>query len=371
MTTTCSKSEQKSPLDLHFRTIVLGPSLDQNGGMATVQKLILEYNPCQFKLQHICTHDEGSIFHRGIVFANALIIFTKELLLKRVDLVHIHVSERGSVLRKILLILLSLAFRQPVLIHTHGAEFEPFFRQLPIWAQKILSFIFCQCDAFIVLSKSWQKFYTSQLGLNPEKVFTLPNAVKLPSQIPNRSTSAPIKLVFCGRVGHRKGAFDLLQALTYLPADQRAMTQLMIAGDGDLEQGQYLSKHLKVSHHVTFLGWLSPQQRDDLLAKADIFVLPSYHEGLPVAILEAMAWGLPIVTTPIGGIPEVIVSNQNGLLVEPGNVQQLSKCIQLLIEDKQLRLSLGKAARETAESFDAKIYGDRLANIYNTVLQAH
>ena len=371
MTSTDNKSQQKNVSNLNVQALMLGPSLEQNGGMATVQKMILGYELNHFDLRHICTHDEGSIFHRGIIFAKALMTFTKELLLRRVDLVHIHISERGSVLRKILLVLLALAFHKPILIHTHGAEFEPFFNQLPKWAQKILYFIFQKCDAFIVLSKSWQNFYISQLGLNPDKVFVLPNAVKLPSIVPVRSTSAPIKLVFCGRIGARKGAFDLVQALTYLTDDQKAMTQLMMAGDGDLEQGHSLSEQLHLSEQVTFLGWLSPQKRDQLLAHADIFILPSYNEGLPVAILEAMAWGLPIITTPIGGIPEVIIPNQNGLLVEPGNVQQLSKAIQLLIEDPQLRRSLGEAARETAKSFDASTYGDRLATIYDVVLQAH
>lgn len=371
MTSTDNKSQQKNVSNLNFQALILGPSLEQNGGMATVQKMILEYELNQFNLQHICTHDEGSIFHRGIVFAKALMTFTQELFLRRVDLVHIHISERGSVLRKILLVLLSLAFHKPILIHTHGAEFESFFSQLPKWAQKTLSAIFQKCDAFIVLSKSWQKFYVSQLGLNPDRVFTLPNAVKLPLIVPIRSNSTPIKLVFCGRIGARKGAFDLVQALTYLTDDQKAMTQLMMAGDGDLEQGQHLSEQLDLSHHVTFLGWLSPQERDELLAHADVFILPSYNEGLPVAILEAMAWGLPIITTPIGGIPEVIIPNQNGLLVEPGNIQQLSKAIQLLIDDQQLRHSLGKAARETAKSFDASTYGERLENIYDAVLQAH
>ena len=111
-------------------------------------------------------------------------------------------------------------------------------------------------------------------------------------------------------------------------------------------------RRLRLSGNVRFLGWVGPEQRDQILKEADIFILPSYNEGLPMAILEAMAWGLPIITTPVGGIPEVLIQGQNGLLVEPGNVNQLSKSIQYLMQDMALRQSMGKCSRETAKSFD-------------------
>jgi glycosyltransferase involved in cell wall biosynthesis len=371
MATISSESKTKGAIEKQLHVLLLGPSLEQNGGMAAVQNLILSRTLFSFKFEHICTHDEGSLAHRGRIFAKALALFIEKLWFGRADLVHIHVSERGSVLRKVLLILLTFAFRQPILIHTHGAEFQPFFLKLPILGQKILIRIFRQCDGFIVLSESWQNFYISQLCLKPERVFILPNAVELPTQVFSRMISTGINLVFCGRVGHRKGAFDLIQAFALLSADQGASVQLAIAGDGDLDQAQQMAEDFNISDHVSFLGWVSSQQRDQVLSSADIFVLPSYNEGLPMAILEAMAWGLPIITTPVGGIPEVVISHQNGLLVEPGDIQQLSKAIQLLVEDKTLRLSLGKAARKTAESFDARTYGDRLAHIYNLILKAH
>jgi glycosyltransferase involved in cell wall biosynthesis len=364
-----SEPKTEGSVEKQLHVLLLGPSLEQNGGMAAVQNLILSRTLFSFSFEHICTHDEGSLAHRGRIFAKALASFVQKLWFRRVDLVHIHVSERGSVLRKTLLILLAFAFRQPVLIHTHGAEFQPFFLKLPILGKRILIRIFRQCDGFIVLSESWQNFYISQLCLKPERVFILPNAVELPPQVFPRMISTSMNLVFCGRVGRRKGAFDLIQAFALLSADQRAFAQLAIAGDGDLDQAQQIAEHFNISDRVSFLGWVSPEQRDQVLSSADIFVLPSYNEGLPMAILEAMAWGLPVITTPVGGIPEVVIPHQNGLLVEPGDVQQLSKAMQLLIEDKALRLSLGKAARKTAESFDARTYGERLADIYELVLK--
>lgn len=371
MKTKFNRFQKKSSLKSYYQALILGPSLGQNGGMATVQNLILAHAPSQYTLRHICTHDEGSALHRGIIFIRAIASFLRSLLFKKVDIVHIHVSERGSVLRTVLLTILSFIFHRPVVLHAHGAEFKSFFSKMPGWVQNIISGIFGQCDGFIVLSDFWQNFYISQLGLTPERVFTLPNAVELPSEIPCRQNSSPINLVFCGRVGHRKGAFDLLQAFAGLPPHLKACARLTVAGDGEIEQGQFLADRLGLSDHVTFLGWINPSQRDQILANANIFILPSYNEGLPLAILEAMAWGLPPITTPVGGIPEVVVPNQNGLLVAPGNVQQLSKAIRYLLEDAELRLKLGKSARATAESLDIRTYTHRLGHIYDRVLQCY
>lgn len=371
MTSTFNSFQKKSSLKPCCQALILGPSLEQNGGMATVQNLILTHAPSQYTLRHICTHDEGSALHRGIIFLRAITTFLRLLLSRKVEIVHIHVSERGSVLRTVLLTILSFTFRRPVVLHAHGAEFKPFFLKMPGWVQNIISDIFGQCDGFIVLSKFWQDFYISQLGLIPERVFTLPNSVELPPEIPCRQNSTPVNLVFCGRIGHRKGTFDLLQAFAELPSHLKACAHLTIAGDGEIEQGHLLVDRLGLSDHVTFLGWINPSQRDQMLANANIFILPSYNEGLPLAILEAMAWGIPPIATPVGGIPEVVVPNQNGLLVAPGNVQQLSKAIQYLLEDPELRLKLGKSARATAESLDIKTYTDRLGRIYDRVLQRY
>ncbi len=100
-----------------------------------------------------------------------------------------------------------------------------------------------------------------------------------------------------------------------------------------------------------------------------MFILPSYNEGLPLAILEAMGWSLPIISTPVGGIPELVISHKNGLLVTPGNIKQLSSAMELLIENENLRLFLGSNARKNVEPLDIKNCSIRLADIYNSLSQ--
>lgn len=352
-----------------LKIAMIGASLEQNGGIATVEKIILKYAPSDIEIQHISTHDEGSITHRLMVFGKALGKLLYRLLSRKTDIVHIHLSDGGSLLRKSMIALIAFWFHKPVLMHAHGAEFHSTYSQLPQWTKQCLSDIFRRCNGFIVLSNTWKDFYVLNLGLNPQQVFVLPNPTELPLQTPQRLNVRKVTLLFCGRIGQRKGAFDLIKAFAKLPERQQNCSELILAGDGEVEQGQKLVESLNLEKHINFLGWLNSEQRDKLLARADVFVLPSYNEALPMAILEAMGWGLPIISTPVGGIPELVIPNKNGLLVSPGDVQQLSEAMQTLIENETLRLFLGNAARASVTPFDVRNYSCQLAEIYRQALQ--
>ncbi|MBD2099689.1 glycosyltransferase family 4 protein [Leptolyngbya sp. FACHB-261] len=351
-----------------LRILMLGASLDQNGGIATLEKLILKHTPSNIEIQHVTSHDEGSILHRVIVFTKALLALLWRLLRRDVDLVHIHLSDGGSLLRKAMLTLLASLFRIPVLMHANGAEFHFTYASLPKGAQQCLSSIFRQCRGFIAVTQLWKDYYITNLGLNEEQVFVLPNPAELPAQVPNRTGVTKIKLIFCGRIGQRKGAFDLIRAFAQLPDELKQNSQLILAGDGEIEEGQQLAITLNVQNSITFLGWVNAETRDALLTEADVFILPSYNEGLPLALIEAMGWGLPVITTPVSGIPELVTSTENGLLVEPGDIQQLSEAMQALIKDEALRLALGSAARKTVAPLDVKNFFCRLTEIYRLVV---
>ncbi len=352
-----------------LKILMVGSSLEQNGGIATFEKLILKHASTDIEIRHITSHDEGSIVHRLIIFGQALINLLGRLLFQKTDIVYLQISEGGNLLRKSIITLIAFLFRKPVLMHAHGAEFHLTYSRLPEWAKQLLSGIFCRCSGLIVLSNTWKDYYVLNLGLNPQQVFVLPNPVELPAEIPQRLNINRVTLLFCGRVGERKGTFDLINAFANLSAEQKNCAQLIIAGDGDIEQGRKLVENLNLTEYITFVGWVNSEQRDKLLAKADVFLLPSYNEGLPMAILEAMSWGLPVISTPVGGIPELITSNENGLLVEPGDIQQLSVAMQSLIINEELRLILGRTARERVMPLDIKIYLNSLLDIYRSVLK--
>ena len=356
---------QHNPLKI----IMLGPGLEVKGGISRNEKLFIDYAPPEVEICHISTKEDGSSLLKVRVFLFALVELVWKLTWSKIDLVHIHGSHRGSAFRQAMLTLLVLIFRKPIILQTHASEFHIFYANLaPIW-QKMLAWSFSKCDRFIVLSKSWQEFYTTNLGLAPEQVTLLYNPVEVPSQVSPPSNTLPLKFLFLGRIGERKGTFDLIKAFALLSEGEKTNSQLIIAGDGEVEAARNLVESLNIAHQSTFPGWIDTEERDRLLAQGNVFVLPSYNEGLPLSMLEAMAWGLPVIVTPVGGISEIINDGENGLLVEPSNVEQLSAAMKSLIANEDLRVSLGAKGRKSVIPLDIKNYWLSFLNIYHSALQ--
>ncbi|BAY17458.1 group 1 glycosyl transferase [Anabaenopsis circularis NIES-21] len=351
-----------------MRILMLGESLDRQGGIVSVEKLMLQQAPTEIQIRHLPTLPNGSTLRKILVFSQALGILCWRLLQQEADIVHIHVSERGSAFRQAITTMIAWLLRKPVILHTHSADFHIFYAHLPKSIKAMLSWVFSKSTRFIVLSTSWKNYYIDHLGLNAEQVCVLSNPVKFPTKVAQRIIAKKVNFLFLGRIGQRKGAFDLIQAFAAMPDENKQNAELIIAGDGDTEQAKNLVEELQLSDCINILSWVNEQQRDTLLAKADVFILPSYNEGLPMALLEAMSWELPVITTPVGGIPELVIPNQNGLLVEPGKIQELSIAMQHLINNPELRQSLGHNARESVRSFDVNQYMNYLSKIYDSIL---
>lgn len=350
-----------------IKVLMLGPSLNHQGGMASVEKLLVAHITDGIQVQHISTYEEGSALHRFWIFQRALYQLLAKLWKKEVDVIHVHFSERASVFRAVIWILLARLFRKPIVMHSHGCEFHTFYAATPKLAKQLINWSFQQSACFIALSDSWQNYYITHCKLSSKNVVVLINPVKLPMQVPDRRDVKVVNFVCLGRVGQRKGSFDLIRAFANLSIEQQQRAKLLLAGDGEVEEAQKLADNMGIATHVECLGWLSAQSCSQLLAKSDVFVLPSYAEGLPMAMLEAMGWGLPVLSTPVGGIPEVLISNQNGILVNPGNIQELTEAMQLLLENEDLRINFGQSARKQVEPLNIEDYRSRLGNIYRSI----
>ncbi|MEM9948142.1 MAG: glycosyltransferase family 4 protein [Cyanobacteria bacterium P01_D01_bin.36] len=364
-----------------LNVLQVGPSLDQKGGMASVEILIVKEaanahsraenegrGSAPAVVTHLCTHDEGSVLHRVSVFASSLFKYVRLLSTDCPDLIHMHVAERGSVWRKLLLLMIAKPFNTKVIFHTHGCQFHDFHENLPAVLRTVVNRLLQQADGYIMLSQSWKDYYVKACGLEAAEVIVLPNPAEMPDTVPNRVGAATVRFAFLGRIGQRKGAFDLIRAFASMPTELRERGELLMAGDGDEEGARALSAELGVAERVKFLGWINPAERNQLLQRANAFVLPSYNEGLPMAMLEAMAWALPTISTPVGGIPEFLDDGETGYLVEPGDVEKLAYSMERLIGDEGLRLRLGEQARVRVKPLDIKLYYDQLIEIYRSVV---
>lgn len=200
----------------------------------------------------------------------------------------------------------------------------------------------------------WDKCRVSHLGVDVARFDT-------PARIP---TDRPLSLLCVGRLVAAKGQHVLLAALRRLH-DRGHPATLTLIGDGpDRASLEREARRLALTRHVTFAGARNHDAVREAYRAADAFVLPSFAEGLPVVLMEAMASRLPCVTTWITGVPELITPERDGLLVAPGDVRALALALERLADDPALRRRLGEAARErVVAAFEAEASVVRFAHL--------
>jgi len=247
----------------------------------------------------------------------------------------------------------------------HGSTFQPFYAGAGIF-RAVIRRLLNRNDLVICLSPQWFDFFSNLVPAAKLKI--LNNPVPAAVGIIAKKDNDIMNFLFLGRIGNRKGVFDLVKAVSLLPPELRRLTRLTIGGNGEVQKLQDLIKTLSVEDCVTYAGWVDGQLKTELLAAADVYILPSYNEGLPVSILEAMAYGLPVISTPIGGIPEVVREGINGFLVEPGNTQEIADRIGKMVNSRELAAEMGKASLQTVKPFMADSVFPELDTIYASLL---
>jgi glycosyltransferase involved in cell wall biosynthesis len=349
-----------------LRVLMLGPALEVRGGISAVERALIGALPRHVTVRHVATMREGSKAAKLGAFVRALAATWQGTgRAERPDVVHIHFASRASSVRKMALARLALARGCRVVMHAHGGGYAEYWQSLSPRKKSSNLKILKSANALIVLGEGWRRFFAG-IGVPEERIVVLPNPVALPAALPARLGASPVTFVYLGLVSEAKGAFDLVEAVARMNADARSRIRLVMAGNGELEGlKKRISRH-GIAGSVEVRPWLSAPERDALLASAEAFVLPSYTEGLPMALLEAMAWGLAPLATPVGAIPEVLEHERNGLLTPPGDVEALSRALERLL-DRELRAALGRAARRRVEPLAVERYAERLVRLYEAV----
>ncbi len=353
------------PPDGRVRVLQFGPSLQVRGGISSVEQLICDYLPPYVSIRHVPTMEDGSAIAKASVFARAVQVLRRSLESLDPTIVHIHIASRGSTLRKVILAEMVARAGRPLVLHAHGSEFDLFHRKLPAAVRRNVNRTLQRANVFITLSTQWRDFYVEECEISPSQIVVLPNPVRVPAEVPDRAGRETVQFLHLGRLGERKGSYDLVNAFAGLPEGLRNRARLVLAGDGDVEGVRKLAEPL--GSQVEVHSWINTAERDRLLAQSDVFALPSRAEGVPMALLEAMANGLPSITSPVGGIPDVFRNGLDGILVTPGDIEQIRAAMARLIADDPARQAAGRTARERARAFDVHVYARRLADIYQRI----
>lgn len=314
-----------------------------NGGISSVIRSYEEDGLYDGLVYHrVVSHKGNSKFEDLWLFVVSIFQVFKLSLNSNKVIYHCHMSYNGSFWRKLTFLLLSKITRSKCIVHLHGSEFKEFYKKSS-WLRKQLIYILIhQSDRFVVLSEGWSSYVKEITGVEPAVV---PNYIRVP-KIEEPFQSERSGLLFLAGFIPRKGIYDLLHAYSHLHTHEK----LHLCGAGEDDKVLALIRALNIEDRVILHGWVDRMQKFHLLNSCSIFVLPTYNEGLPLSMLEAMACRTAVITTPVGAIPEVIQDGVNGILVEPGNIEQLVKAISYLLSDKKVCKRLTDSAFTQYES---------------------
>jgi glycosyltransferase involved in cell wall biosynthesis len=349
--------------------VIIGPSPESKGGIASV---IASYRDAglfnKWPIVFLPTHVEAGKWGKLSCALLALSRFVRLLLQRQVGLLHVHVARRNSFWRKAVFMQLAFMAGCPVLIHLHSGGFPAFYAdECGTLKQRLVRYFLKHAAGLIVLTPSWQAAYTP---FSPKAIHVLPNFVPFSATPPDNSDKP--SLIFLGRLTQEKGVFDLFQAVAKL-TEQHPELMVRLGGEGDRSEVDPILQDLNITQHIQLEGWVDGDKKAQLLKSGGIFVLPSYVEGLPMGILEAMSAGLPVVATRVGGVPDIIEHDVNGLLVEPGDVADLALQLDRLLSDTTLRNRLALSGQQTVkEQYSVEAVMPMLEKVYSSFnIQSH
>lgn len=339
------------------KVLVVSTSRKTRGGIAAVLKLYEQSSMWhRYRCRWIETHRDGSIIRKLWYFGTAFIVYL--FVLPFYDIVHFHFALSTSANRKYIFFKIAKLFGKKTIIHVHcGTQIDD------MWNDAIQT-MFEQCDCGIVLSENLLPRIESHIGKSGKmKVVYNPCPI-----ISDRKKYVQTDVIlFSGTLFEAKGYKDLLFAFAKV-AKQHPEWKVVFAGNGEIEQAKKLANELGIQEQVSFLGWVSGEVKHKAFSEAKVLCLPSYAEGFPMAVLDAWAYGLPVIATPVGGLPDVAQEGKNMLLFQPGDVTTLATKLDLIMNDDALR---AKLAREScflaSQRFNLTTITEQVADIYSTL----
>ncbi len=258
-----------------------------------------------------------------------------------------------------------------MVVHIHGGNYMTA-KTIPAVLNGMLRKVFSWNVPFIVLSEKERETVKKRFGA--KNVHILPNTVDLNEAMrferPGKMKNEPLVLGYIGRIEPNKGMTELMEACRQL-LKNGVPYQLLIAGK-EQKTGEFLPLFEQLPEGCfRYVGVVSGKKKSDFLKMVDVFMLPSYFEGLPISLLECMSFGAVPVVTPVGSIPEVVEKGVNGLFIKVRDSLSIVDAVQSLNNDRKLLCKLSKNARETIfTQFSPENYVEKLNWIYENILSA-
>jgi len=353
---------------------IVAPDGQAGGGMGRVKDYIVEsrHNGASgIRFEPLVTRDGRGFAVSIWLTIRAVLLIWWMRITGRLAFVHVNFGDRASAVRKGFIVIMSRAAGTRVVLHLHAVELHHQFAKGGPVLRLLIALPFRAATSVIVLGDVWRRWLTDEVGIPGDCIDIVFNGVPV-SVPPPRSFAAGerAEMLFLGNLIERKGVTDLLEAVAALPADIPDW-HLSLAGGGEIDRYRALAANLGIADRLTFVGWVDQAGARKLLLNADCLVLPSYDEGLPLVILEALGSATPVICTPVGAIPEALEDGRTALFCTPGDPAGLSARLVSIIRQPQLRKQLSDAGRVAyLDRFSAEAFLKSLFDVYRRRLSA-
>ena len=348
-----------------MKVIIVAPGPASEGGIRSVVASIMPRLDAfdDVDVTWIASHSTGSAFAKIWCFVSAL--FRSLIHVPRSKILHVHGTVGTSLLRKSVFIWLASLFRCRSIFHFHATQhvFDDYFSDVG-WRRRYSVATLRRCTAIAVLSESWVDIVRPVLP--DSNIVVVYNPVLDPDGASSGEDRDSNTVLYLAHLIERKGYLDLINALPDV-ISKVPDVRLVFCGSGELERAKSTCQALGILDHVEFPGWVEDAEKQAWLSAATLFCLPSYDEGLPMGILESMSSGLPVVATPVGGIPDVLTHDENALLFEPGDIAGLSAQLVRLLTAPDLRERLAAQAMADSQRFRPSRIAHAWVDLYRRI----
>lgn len=324
-----------------------------------------------YEMIYVESYKDGGKLIKLIKGICGYIRFIKILLIDHPQLVHIHSSFGPSFYRKLPFIYMASWSHIPIINHIHGADFSTFYEQASKKKKNLIRSVYNKCSKLIALSDEWKERLNKIVP--EEKIAVIANYSVLHEDalIDRKKRKTNNTVLFLGELGHRKGCYDIPDVIVRVK-EMIPGVLFVLAGAGSIEDEKAIKELVfdkNIQDNVVFPGWIRGDDKDRSLREADIFFLPSYNEGMPMSILDAMGYGLPIVSTNVGGIPKIVKKDINGFCLNPGDVSGCAEVIINLLQDKNLCEKMGEgSAKIVQERYSLEVHLKLLSDLYEAII---
>jgi polysaccharide biosynthesis protein VpsI len=349
------------------RVLMVGPDLSLRGGIVSVVDGYLEAG-LPDKCGAFTFHGTGvgtSLLTKSLAFAKSFAAYRR--IVGDYDIVHLHISARGSYKRKAMMARIAKKAGKKVVLHEHSGEFARDFEAGGDAYRADVRRTFNGADCVVVLSQEWHDYFAKNVMEDAAKLVVLHNGVKIPPMACDPCSRQDV--LFLGRLDVNKSPDVLLRASRAVLAAEPAM-HLVFGGDGVLDRYKAVAGELGIADRCEFLGWVAGDDKERLFERAGIYCLPSKNEAMPISVMEAMAHGLPVIATRVGGVPQLIEDGVDGLLMDVDDVEGLSGLLLGLASSPERRAELGFAGRKKiVDKFSVQASVEGLLDVYEDLMR--